>query len=118
MNLNFINCCADTIVTLQELTVLKFKEKSGNVKKTRIISEASHKWRDIACLLCDDPVPSLSSKYYTEDPQNLLRQIFVDYFIDKKSRMYPQTWNGLLELLDDVGLESLAERVKEALSCM
>jgi hypothetical protein len=41
---------------------------------------------------------------------------FVDYFINKKPQGYTQEWNGLVELLDDIELETLAKNVKHALS--
>jgi hypothetical protein len=50
------------------------------------------------------------------DPNEYLRQTFIDHFIIKKPQGYTQDWNGLIELLDDVGLETLAENVKGALA--
>ncbi len=52
------------------------------------------------------------------DPSECLRQTFTENFINKKPKGYSQDWDGMTELLDDVGLEALAEEVEHALSCI
>ena len=106
---------ADELPTLDELLILKYMDK-GEKKKLRIISEASHKWTDIANLICGDPnVTSVLEQKYHGDPNKCLKQTFISYFISKKPQRYTQDWNGLIELLDDVDLETLAKNVKQAL---
>ena len=96
--------------------VLKYSSDTG-VERLRIISEASDKWREIASIICDDPNKiSVLELKYRDDPSQCLRQAFIDGFINKKPKRYPQDWNGLIELLDDVGLQTLAEKVKHAIS--
>jgi hypothetical protein len=98
--------------------VLKYTDK-GELKKVRIINEAAHKWKDIASLICGEANKStVVQQACLPDPNECLRQIFIDNFINKKPRKYSQDWNGVIELLDDVDLESLAEKVKYALRCM
>ena len=85
-------------------------------KNVRIIKEASHKWKDIASLICDNP----NKANILEDEnrgkhEHCLRQTLVDDFIHKKPMDYSHNWSGLIELLKDVDLEELAERVKHAL---
>ena len=84
--------------------------------KIRIVNEASHKWKDIANLICSDT--NLTTKLEDKcrgDPNECLKQTFTDYFINKKPQGYTQNWNGLIELLDDINLQTLAEKVKHAL---
>ena len=108
---------ADQVPTLDELMILKYKDK-GEKKKIRIISEASHKWKDITCLICGNTnTTAILEQKCRDDPNECLRQSFIDNFISKKPQGYSQNWSGLVELLDDVGLETLAEKVKHALSC-
>ena len=96
--------------------VLKCISK-GEEKRVRIISSASHKWKDIASLICDDAnKTSVLEKKYQNEPNECLRQVFIDNFINKKPQDYPQNWNGIIELLNDVELEVLANEVKNALS--
>ena len=89
----------------------------GEKKRVRIISEAGHKWKDIASLICDDANKvAVMQQACPADPNECLRQIFIDNFINKKPRKYSQDWNGIIELLDDVDLEALAKKVRYALT--
>lgn len=103
---------------LKELIALKYSDK-GERKKVGIISKASHKWKDIAGLICDDAnkVSSLEQKYHN-DPNECLKQALIENFINKRPNDYSQDWNGLIELLNDVDLEVLANEVLHALSCI
>jgi hypothetical protein len=98
----------------KELLILKYTHR-GKKEKLEIINEASHKWKNIANLICSDVnvTAKLEDKY--RDPNDCLTQVFIEHFIGKKPQGYTQDWNGLIELLDDVGLETLAENVKSAL---
>ena len=103
---------ADELPTLDELLILKYMDK-GKKKKLRIISEASHKWKNIANLICDGTnKTTVLEKKCRGDPEECVEQALIDNFINKKPKNYSQDWNGLIELLDDVGLETLAENVK------
>ena len=101
--------------TISELVLFKYT-KRGEKKKLKIISKASHKWKDIARLICSDAnITSKLENNYHGDPNECLRQTFIDYFIDKKPQGgYTQDWNGVVELLDDVSLQTLAEDVRYA----
>ena len=96
--------------------ILKYMDK-GKKKRLRIINEASHMWKDIASLICGDTNKTriLEQKCHG-DLNECLRQTFIDHFLNKKPQKYSQDWSGLIELLEDVDLETLAENVKQALS--
>ena len=97
--------------------ILKYTD-NGVKKKIRIISEASHKWKNIANLISGDiNITTIMEQKCHSDPEECLKQTFIDYFISKKPQGYSQDWNGLIELVDDVSLETLAEKIKQALSC-
>ena len=49
------------------------------------------------------------------DHRDCLRQVFFDHFIENKPQRYSQDWNGLFELLDDVGFLILTHKLKSAL---
>ena len=101
--------------TIDELVLLKYTDK-GKKEKLRIINKASHKWKEIATLICGDAnVTAKLEDQHRGDPNECLRQTFISYFIGKKPQRYTQDWNGLIELLDDIDLETLAENVKHAL---
>ena len=104
----------DELPTLDELLLLKYTNK-GKQHKLRIIKEASHKWKDIANLICGDANLTITLEDKCRgDPNECLKRTFIDYFINKKPQRYTQNWKGLIELLDDVDLETLAEKVKHA----
>ena len=73
----------------------------GERKKLEIISNASHKWKDINSLICDDTIElmiSVLDKIHPGDPEKCLRQIFINHFINGKPLNYSQDWKGLMEL--------------------
>ena len=107
----------DKLPTLANLVHLKYKEDDGMVKRLRIITEASHKWKNIASLISDSITISAVELQYRSDPEDCLRRILYDYFIEQKPEDYSQDWRGLIELLEDADLTALAERVKHALLC-
>ena len=104
------------IPTLKELVRLKYTER-GEEKKLQIIKEASHKWKDIASVISDDANKiSVLEQQHPGDPHECLRQTLIDDFINKNPEDYSQDWKGLIELLDDVDLKTLADKIKYALS--
>ena len=103
--------------TLKELVRLKYTE-GGEEKKLQIIKEASHKWKDIASVISNDSNKiRVLEQQHPGDPHECLRQTLIDDFIDNKPDDYSQDWKGLIELLDDVDLKTLADKIKYALSC-
>ena len=107
----------DKVPTPKELVRLKYTE-NGEEKKLQIIKEASNKWKDIVSVLSDDPNRiSVLEQQHPGRPQDCLRQTLIDDFINQKPDDYSQGWSGLIELLDDVDLKALAEKVKHALLC-
>ena len=104
---------------MSALLILKYVDEEGQNQKIRIISEASHQWGDIANLICSDAnITSVLEQKWHGDPNKCLKAIFTDNFINKKPENYSQDWDGMIELLDDVGLKTLAENVQHALSCI
>ena len=101
--------------TLRDLTRLKYRE-DGEDKKIHIITEACHKWKDIASLISDDPSkPYILEQQHPNSPEDCLQQILIDDFINQKPMEYSHDWRGLIELLDDIDLKTLAEKIKRAL---
>ena len=114
--LTYIDLYTDELPTLKELIILKYTEK-GERKKLSILNEAYNGWKDIAGLICDDPNKmSILEQDLRGNPKDCLLLVLIEDFIDKKPQTYSQDWSGLIELLDDVGLKTLAENVKHATS--
>ena len=100
--------------TIAELNILKYVDKEES-KKVRIISDASANWKEITNLICSDANRVKSLEQHYKDPIDCLRQAFLENFINKPPQKYTRDWNGLIEVLDDAGLEKLAGDVKHAL---
>ena len=102
--------------TWGELGLLKFS-KDGKKHKLSIIKQASHRWKDIAGRLSIDPNRATTvGLNFRENSEDCLRTLFVEDFINKKpANDYSQDWNGIIELLDDIGEEALSKKVKECL---
>ena len=94
------------------MTLLKYSEGRKKIKVS-IIKEASHKWKDIASLISDAPNRiSVLEQEHQGKPEDCLRQTLTEDFIGKKPKKYSHDWSGLIELLDDVDLTDLSERVE------
>ena len=82
----------------------------------RIIDGAKHKWKEITSLICSDTNKiSTLEKQCNNILDDCLRQVLIECFIENKPQDYSQDWKGLIEVLDDVGLQALAEEVKNFL---
>ena len=95
---------------------MKYKDDEQKDKKVCVISSAQHKWKDITSIISKDAntMSALETKY--SDPNDCCRQVFLDYFINCKPETYSQDWKGVIELLEDVNLKTLAEEVKKAVT--
>ena len=102
------------VPTVSDLTMLKYTDKKEETKKVEIIQNASHKWKDIAAIILDgaNRIELLEERYH--NAIDCLRQTFVEGFIDNKPKKFYQDWNGLIELLRDVKLGTLADNVLKA----
>ena len=120
-HINAHTILAGKVPTLSELLVLKYTDKGEKqeLKKVRIIDKASHKWKEIASLICNDAnVTTVLEQKYQNNSNECLRQVFIQYFIENKPQNYTQDWSGLIELLDDINLKTVAEEIEHALSCI
>ena len=108
--------CTGKVPTFSELNLLKYKTNEGKETKIRIIKEAKHKWKDIAGVICPNANKMTTLGQQFNDPEDCLRKVLSENFIDKKPERYEHNWSGLIKLLEDVELEALAKRVEDALS--
>lgn len=89
--------------------------KKGERQQVRILREAKHKWRTISNLICPDANKVTVLEDQFQDLEARLQHLLVESFIHKKPNNYEHNWNGMIELLYDVELETLAKKVDEAL---
>ena len=95
---------------------MKYKDDEQKDKKVSVISRVQHKWREIVSIISKDAnrISALEKQY--SDPNDCCRQVFLDCFINCKPKNYSQDWKGVIELLEDVDLQNLAEEVKKAVT--
>ena len=98
--------------TSTNLTLIKWRDERGEVKKFRLKQSIMHRWRDIGDLV----VPRQQLEVWASDNWDAKARCanILSYWLDHPSRHYPATWEGLYELLDDSELGQVATELKQA----
>ena len=80
------------------------------------MDKIAHKWRDIGQLIDVGigQLDSIATKHH-EDSTECLRTVLGRWMEDPPED-YPNTWHGLVELLNDCKLANIAKELKIALS--
>ena len=101
---------------MRQLTMLEYT-KDGEKKTINIISRAAHAWSKVADLITDDihVVDNLRDQHRGRN-EEAFKQLLKDCFIGNTPLGgYTQDWNGMVKLLNDVRLGTLASEVEEAI---
>ena len=93
------------------LTVIRWKDEFGEVKKFKLKSSIYHKWRNIGNLVCSRQQLDVWVK--EKDAEDCCDAV-LSHWLDHPPRHYPATWKGLHELLDDSELGQVASDLKIA----
>ena len=93
------------------LTLIRWKNEKGEVKKFRLRNAIVHRWRDIGNLVV--PRQLLVVWAREKDAKDCCEAV-LSYWLDHPPRHYPATWEGLYELLDDSELGQVAADLKHA----
>ena len=93
------------------LTVIRWKNERGEVKKFKLKNSIMHKWRDIGNLVV--PRQQLEVLVREKDAKECCEAV-LSHWLDHPPRNYPATWEGLYELLDDSELGQVATELKIA----
>ena len=96
----------------KNLTIFKWKNKDGEVKKFRLKSHIFHKWRDIGNLVASYEQLEVWAR---EKDANGCCDAVLNHWLNHPPSDYPPTWEGLIELLDDIELHNVAAELKTAL---
>ena len=94
------------------LTVIRWKNERGEIKKFRLKSSIYHKWRNIGDLVCSRQQLDVWAK---EKEAKECCNAVLSHWLDHPPRHYPATWEGLYEILDDSELGQVAADLKIAL---
>ena len=93
------------------LTVIKWKNEGGEVKKFRLKQSIMYRWRNVGDLVV--PRQQLEVWANRSDDEENCRSV-LSYWLDHPPHHYPATWEGLYELLDDSELGQVATELKHA----
>ena len=96
----------------RNLTVIKWKNKKGEVKKFKLKTSIVHKWKEIGNLV-DITWQQLEAWAKRMDDKACC-EAALSHWLDHPPSDYPATWEGLYELLDDNELGQVATDLKQA----
>ncbi len=113
--MKYSDCFPDRDFTLKALTLLEWTDKDGQNRTLRIRDELSPHWHDMGLLL-GISMSRLDGilAHRLGDVRQCFRDVLYDW-IQNGSPDYPATWEGLLNLLRDMKLSSLASSLELAL---
>ena len=102
------------------MTLIKWMDKNGVKRELRIYCKIAHKWRQISSLLGFDigEIESVEENHHRNDTRitAVLRKWFENAKNLPNASIYPKSWQGLINLLEDAELGEVAEELKSALS--
>ena len=93
------------------LTLIKWKNKRGEVQEFRVKQSIFHRWRQVGDLVVPRQDLEVWEKRKTDKESC---EAVLSYWLDNPPRHYPATWEGLYELLNDSKLGQVAIDVKQA----
>ncbi len=98
---------------------MKWKDSQGQSKEIRIIEESSHKWRTMGNLLGISTAKLTSYRTAHLNMNEACCEEVLLYWLGRRgSQEYPVTWDGFHELLEDIDLVALSEKLSQALQAM
>ena len=93
------------------MTIIRWKDESGEIRKFKLKQSIVHKWRDLGDLIV--PWQQLEVWAKEKDAKECCTAV-LSYWLEHPPHNYPATWEGLYELLDDCELSQVAAELKKA----
>ncbi len=98
---------------MKNLILLKWMDAEGKKQKLRIIDEVSPKWRDASSLLGLTPAHTQRIEMNYSRVEDRCQEVFHVWLSnEEEATSYPSTWEGLIELLEDMELSALAKEIQ------
>ena len=115
ISLSMLSLFSEPSLSISSLTCSRWTDRNGTVRVIKIRDKIGHKWITAGDLL------GLSSERLTAidlqrrgDVGMCIRDVLVDWLHQNKGS-YPTTWEGVVQLLEDMELSALAQQLKIAL---
>ena len=114
--------CTDNLQDVKHhfIDLMKWEDENGRKRELWIYSKVAHKWRQIATRLGLElgEIESINNDYRTR--YSRITAVFEQWFENAKNlpnaSMYPKSWEGLINLLEDTELGEVAEELKRTLN--
>ena len=103
------------------MDLIKWEDEKGVEQEFRIYSKIAHKWRQIATQLLGFGPGQISAIESDHRQTCFCITAVMGRWFENANRLpnvrnYPKSWQGLINLLNDVELGEVAEELKKALS--
>ena len=99
---------------MKTLTILKRKDHCGAVQKFRLLKEISSNWKTFGHLT-DIEIESIKETYGGDDVR-CCECVAEEWLKREDASDYPATWDGMQELLSDLDLHQISEKLQEFLN--
>ena len=127
VDMNFKTICIDVDINSLPgvehhlLDLLKWEDDNGTTREFKIYAKIAHKWNKIATRLGFElgQIDSIQRNYPFSDDDRvtaILRHWFDNAGNLRNAKMYPKSWQGLINLLEDSELGEVATELHKALS--
>lgn len=101
-------------LNLSNLRLLKMTDRGGRHHEVRILEGVMNQWLEIGDLLeINDPTLSSFGEKTLRNPMECCRNVFQEWIKKGGTEKYPCTWNGVVQLLQDIQCNSLAMDMKQ-----
>ncbi len=99
---------------MSNLVLLKWTDSNNKEQRIHIISELSPKWSDISDLLVFSTARIQQIRQDNSGVQDRCKEV-MRLWLDSEegAYRYPTTWEGLIELLEDIELSTLASDIRK-----
>ena len=103
-------------LSLQYLSLLKWKDECGKEQRLRLVEKVSCKWLEFGLAVRVD-MNCLKSweRQYREDANRCWLEVMGHWLNAGGTDNYPTTWEGLCKLLTDMDYGTVSSLLKEAL---
>ena len=116
--MNYLVWIAGITLSMKTLTLLKWKDRSGQAQKLRLLSRVMSKWKQLGTLLGLSDGGELDGwdSQYRGDAAECCMKVMQHWLGGGSEEDYPPTWEGLCTLLEDAELTEVAVKLKEAVT--
>ncbi len=99
---------------MSNLVLLKWTDSNNKKQRIQIVSELSPKWSDISDVLGFSSALTQQIELNYHRVQDRCKEVMRLWLSSEEgSYRYSTTWEGLIELLEDIELSSLASDIRQ-----